>query len=139
MVLNTRKKGRQLVVEIVRILDVRIESSDLVIEAKKHKRTSMAAWAQQSEKEGLGHNKTALAWQIQIPQTPHIYEVFNSGTGQEKGKELNLPARIDIDLLYFAELLQRAEEPRIKELDREMKWLLQKSVDANKAVMRKPE
>ncbi len=84
--------------------DIRVPALDLVIEAKKQARTSMADWAKQSEKEGLGYNKTALAWQI--AKTPHI--------------------RIDISLGYFANLLMRAEEPKIKEPDREMKWLLEK-------------
>ncbi|HDY66252.1 MAG TPA: hypothetical protein ENH85_00520 [Candidatus Scalindua sp.] len=118
--MNTRQKGRQLVKEVIRILkefnlncyevvgsgsglekgDIRVPALDLVIEAKKQARTSMADWAKQSEKEGLGYNKTALAWQI--AKTPHI--------------------RIDISLEYFANLLKRAEEPKIKTMDREMKW-----------------
>ena len=134
---NTRQKGRELVKEIVRRLkenglscyevvgsgagilkgDIRVESLDLVIEAKKHKRTSMSDWAKQSEKEGLGYNKTALAWQI--PKTPHI--------------------RIDIDLDYFCELLKRAEEPRIKELDRKISWDIQRLVEAGKKVIKQLE
>ena len=135
---NTRQKGRQLVKEVIRILkdefniqayevvgsgagkekgDIRVYSSDLVIEAKKQKRTSMSDWVKQSEKEGLGYNKTALAWQI--PQTPHI--------------------RIDIDLCYFAELLKRAEEPKIKEPDRSLKWDIQRLVDAGKRVIKQLE
>jgi hypothetical protein len=124
--MNTRQKGRQLVLEVIRILkdeynidchetvgsgsgtrekgDIRVPALNLVIEAKKQKQVSMASWATQSEKEGLGYNKTALAWQI--PQTPHI--------------------RIDIDVCYFAELLQRAEEPKVKEPDREMKFDLER-------------
>jgi len=137
--MNTRQKGRQLVKEVIRILkdeynidchetvgsgsgtrekgDIRVPALNLVIEAKKQKQVSMASWATQSEKEGLGYNKTALAWQI--PQTPHI--------------------RIDIDLCYFAELLKRAEEPKIKEPDREMKWLIQKLVDTGKQVIKRLE
>ena len=121
---NTRQKGRQLVKEVIRILkdeysidchetagsgatnrekgDIRVPALNLVIEAKKQKQISMSAWAKQSEKEGLGYNKTALAWQI--PQTPHI--------------------RIDIDLCYFAELLKRAEEPKIKEMDRKTSYVV---------------
>ena len=97
--------------------DVRVPSLDLVIEAKKHKRTSMSDWAKQSEKEGLGWNKTALIWQI--PQTPHI--------------------RADIDIRYFADLLKRSEQPKMKEPDKEMKWLLQKAVDTLKQIIKKLE
>jgi len=122
--MNTRQKGRQLVKEIVRRLkennlpcyevvgsgsgllkgDIRVEPLDLVIEAKKHKQISMINWVKQSEKEGLGINKTALAWQI--PATPDI--------------------RIDVSLEYFIDLLKRAEEPLIKEPDREMKYDLER-------------
>ena len=135
MVLNTRQKGRTLVKEIIRRLkeeglscyevvgsgaglekgDIRVTSLDLVIEAKKHKGTSMSDWAKQSEKEGLGYNKTALAWQI--AKTPHI--------------------RIDIDLMYFAELLKRAEEPRLKQSDRELWYDLERLVNAAKAVIKR--
>jgi hypothetical protein len=134
MVLNTRQKGRQLVKEAIRIFkecglscyevvgsgsglekgDIRIPSLDLVIEAKKQKAVSLASWAKQSEKEGLGINKTALVWQI--PQTPYI--------------------RADIDLVYFAELLKRAQEPRIKEPDLQMKWLLTKLKEYCQAIIK---
>jgi len=132
--LNTRQKGRQLVKETIRILkddfnldchetagsgstnrekgDIRVPALDLVIEAKKQKKTSMSNWAKQSEKEGLGYNRTALVWQI--PNTPHI--------------------RADIDLCYFAELLQRAAEPKIKEPDRNMKCWLGRLKDTIKQV-----
>ena len=97
--MNTRQKGRILVLAVIKKLkdendlhcyevvgsgsglekgDIRVPNSDLVIEAKKHAKTSMSSWAKQSEKEGLGYNKTALCWQI--PNTPHI--------------------RIDIDIEY---------------------------------------
>lgn len=135
--INTRQKGRKLVKEIVRHLkeeniscyevvgsgagllkgDIRVESLDLVIEAKKQKQISMANWAKQSEREGLGYNKTALAWQI--PKTPDI--------------------RIDICLEYFINLLKRAEEPKIKTQDKEMKWLIQKMVDVSKQVIKRLE
>ena len=133
--MNTRQKGRQLVKEIIRRLkdefsldcyevvgsgaglekaDIRVPSLDLVIEAKKQKQISMPSWVKQSEKEGLGINKTALAWQI--PQSPEI--------------------RIDISLEYFAYLLKRAEEPKIKIMDRELKFKIQRLVDAGRAVIR---
>lgn len=132
--LNTRQKGREIVKEVIARLkenglkcyevvgsgagllkgDIRVESLDLVIEAKKHKRTSMSDWAKQSEREGLGYNKTALAWQI--PKTPHI--------------------RIDIDLDYFCELLKRAEEPKIKALDRQARWDCERLVEDAKKVIK---
>ena len=132
---NTRQKGRELVKEVVRWLkdeskidcyevvgsgaglekgDIRVPSLDLVIEAKKHKRVSIASWVKQSEKEGLGINKTALAWQI--PKTPDI--------------------RIDITLEYFGNLLKRAEEPKIKLMDRDLKFKIQRLIDAGKSVLR---
>ena len=131
---NTKQKGRKLVKEIVRRLkeedlscyevvgsgagllkgDIRVESLDLVIEAKKHKQLSMLNWVKQSEKEGLGYNKTALAWQI--PNTPDI--------------------RIDISFEYFCELLKRAQEPKIKEPDREMRYKIQRAVESLKALLK---
>ena len=137
--MNTRQKGRQLVKETIGVLkdeyglechevvgsgsgnrekgDIRVPALNLVIEAKKHKRTSMSDWAKQSEKEGLGFNKCALVWQI--PNTPHL--------------------RADIDLCYFAELLKRAEEPKVKEPDRQLKWKIQRLVDAGKLVIKELE
>lgn len=134
---NTRKKGRELVKETVKRLkeeglhcyevvgsgagklkgDIRVESLDLVIEAKKQKQISMTTWVRQSEKEGLGYNKTALVWQI--PNTPDI--------------------RADIDLGYFCELLKRAEEPKMKEPDRELKWELTRLVEIAKRIIKKIE
>ena len=134
--MDTRQKGRKLVLETIRIFkdefniechetvgsgsgtrekgDIRIPALNLVIEAKKQKQVSMSKWAEQSEKEGLGFNKTALIWQI--PKTPHI--------------------RADIDLCYFAELLKRAEEPKLKEPDRQLKWKIQKGVDILKSIIK---
>jgi len=137
--INTRQKGRELVKEVIAILkdengiecyetvgsgsgtrdkgDIRVPALDLVIEAKKHKRVSMTDWAKQSEKEGLGYNKTALAWQI--PQTSDI--------------------RIDIDVRYFANLLKRAEEPKMKQPDREMKYELMRLVETAKRIIKRLE
>jgi Holliday junction resolvase len=132
--INTRQKGRKLVREIVRRLkeeglscyevvgsgagllkgDIRVESLDLVIEAKKHKQISMVSWVKQSEKEGLGINRTALAWQI--PATPDI--------------------RIDVSLEYFIDLLLRAQGPKIKQVDREMRYKIQRAVDSLKALLK---
>ena len=134
---NTRQKGRELVKEIVRRLkegglscyevvgsgagllkgDIRVESLDLVIEAKKHNQVKLTTWVKQSEREGLGINKTALAWQI--PKTPDI--------------------RIDISLGYFMDLLKRAEEPKIKAMDRDLKFKIQRLVDAGKSVIKELE
>jgi len=139
LIMNTKQKGRQLVLEVIRILkdeyglechevagsgagnrekgDIRAPALDLVIEAKKHKRVSISEWAKQSEREGLGYNKTALVWQI--PNTPHI--------------------RADIDICYFAELLKRAREPKIKEIDKRMSWDIKMLIQSAKKVVKQLE
>jgi len=134
--INKRQKGRQLVVAVIRKFkdendlycyevvgsgsglekgDIRVPNSDLVIEAKKHAKTSISSWAKQSEKEGLGYNKTALAWQI--PNTPHI--------------------RIDIDIDYFIDLLKSSGNAIIKSEDRDMKYALQNLKNSINGVLKR--
>ena len=123
---NTRQKGRAFVKIIIARLeeyglksyevsgsgagltkgDIRIDALNLVIEAKDHKQISVAQWVEQSEKEGLGVNKTALFWRH--PKSPSS----------------NPDIRVDISLEYFAKLLKKNSEPMIKEPDREMKYRL---------------
>ena len=121
---NTRQKGRAFVKIIIARLaeyglksyevsgsgvglekgDIRVDSLNLVIEAKDHKQISVAQWVEQSEKEGLGVNTTALFWRH--PKSPSS----------------NPDIRVDISLEYFAKLLKKNSEPMIKEPDREMKY-----------------
>jgi len=120
---NTRQKGRRFVKEIIDIFrreideatyevvgsgagpdkgDVRVPKLDLVIEAKDHKKISVAQWIEQAEEEGLGFSDYALIWKH--PRNKEFY--------------------VDIPLNYFIELLKKYEEPKIKEPDRELKWKL---------------
>ena len=125
---NTRQKGRAFVKIIISRLaeyglksyevvgsgagltkgDIRIDALNLVIEAKDHKQISVAQWVEQSEKEGLGVNKTALFWRH--PKSPSS----------------NPDIRVDISLEYFAKLLKKNSEPMIKEPDRSLKYKLER-------------
>ena len=138
---NTRQKGRKLVVQSLQTIhqyfsdgyevngsgaglekgDIRIPSVDLVIEVKNHKQINMAHWVRQSEREGLGYNRTALLWKT--PESPQDDPAM----------------RIDIDIRYFLDLLKRSQEPKIKTPDRELKWEIKKLIQSAKQVIKKLE
>ena len=132
---NTRQKGRAFVVKVVKILkteldsstyevsgsgagldkgDIRIPSLDLVAEAKDWNTISMGQWVKQSEKEGLGYSKTAVIWSV--PKSPDI--------------------RVDIPLDFFIDLAKRYKEPKIKVLDRELRWKIERLVNSAKVVIK---
>lgn len=136
---NSRQKGRKLVKIIIDLLrnkvdrgtyevvgsgagldkgDIRVPSIDLVIEAKNCETLSMKKWTKQSEREGLGHSNTALAWR------------------HPDSSQANPEIRIDISLEFFIDILQRYKEPVMKELDQNMKWKLQRMIDSAKAVLK---
>lgn len=123
--MNKRQKGRAFVKKIIAILrqevdkatyevvgsgagtdkgDIRVPRFDLVIEAKDHKKVSIAEWTGQSDAEGLGYSRTALFWRH--PKSPSA----------------NPDIRVDIGVDYFIELLKRAGEPIKKKEDREFQY-----------------
>ena len=124
MMVNTRQKGRILVLAIIEQLrqeidtstyevagsgagldkgDIRVPLMDLVIEAKNQKTINVAKWTEQADREGLGHSNTALMWKH--PKNGTI--------------------RVDIDLGYFIDLAKRYKEPKIKAPDRNLRWKLE--------------
>ena len=140
--MNKKQKGRKLVLQIVKRLrneldisayevagsgagldkgDIRIPILDLVIEAKNSQTISMAKWTEQSEREGLGHSKTALMWRH--PKSP-----------------LERPEiRVDISLDYFIDLAQRYKEPKIKAPTREVSWKIKHSIQSLKTLLKELE
>lgn len=137
--MNKRQKGRAFCKKIIEILrkeldegtyevvgsgagkdkgDIRVPACDLVIEAKDHKAAQVAAWTEQSEREGLGYSATALMWKH--PKSPSA----------------NPEIRVDISLDYFIELLKKSKEPTIESNDREFKYKLQRLISSAKEVVR---
>ena len=140
--MNTRQKGRQFVLKIIKRLrneldtatyevsgsgagldkgDIRIPSLDLIIEAKDQKQPKVASWIKQSDREGLGYSKTALMWRHP--------DSFSS----------NPDVRVDITLDLFIELAKRYQEPLIKESDRETAYLLKSLKEIIRRVLNKLE
>jgi hypothetical protein len=133
---NTRQAGRAFVKRIIEKLkdidpatyeivgsgagkekgDLRIPRFDLVGEAKDHTKAQVAAWVEQSEKEGLNVNNTALFWRH--PKSP-------------KG---NPDIRVDISIDFFKELLSRYGEPKIKSEDRTFLYKLSRLKEAIREV-----
>ena len=138
---NTKQKGRKLVIQSLQTIhqyfsdayevngsgsglekgDIRIPSVDLVIEAKNHKKINIGNWVRQSEREGLGYNKTALLWKT--PDSPQDDPAI----------------RIDIDIRYFLDLLKRSQEPKIKVQDRELSYEIRRLIQSAKQVIKKLE
>lgn len=139
--MNARQKGRAFVLKCIDRLkpldeatyevagsgagrdkgDIRVPRFDLVIEAKDQNKVSMADWTLQADRQNLGYSKSALLWRH--PQSPSS----------------NPDIRVDIDLDYFVELLERAGEPKIKKEDRQMQWKLQALINAAKALLKEIE
>ncbi len=138
--MNTRQKGRFFVLKIIKILkreldpatyevsgsgasldkgDIRIPILDLVVEAKDHKKISLAKWVRQSEREGLGHSKTAVIWKM--PDSPSA----------------NPDIRVDIPLDYFIDLANGYKDPKIENPDRETAWLIKSAITILKKLLKR--
>jgi len=138
--MNTRQKGRAFVKKVIERLkeidsgtyeivgsgagkekgDLRAPLFDMVGEGKDQKQLAMREWTRQSEKEGLGYNKTFLAWRH--PDSPSA----------------NPDIRIDISIEFFIELLKKSKEPKTAErqLQSGEKWKIQRLVQSAKEVMK---
>lgn len=139
--MNTRQKGRSFVKKIIAVLDIyfpkiahevsgsgsgnrekgdiRIDSLNLVIEAKDCKKISMADWTVQTERQGMTGDRTALIWRH--PASP----------------SMNPEMRVDISMDYFIELLQRSAEPKTQNPDRDFKWKVENLKRAANEVLKK--
>lgn len=101
--------------------DLRIPRFDIVGECKDSQVISMGEWTDQSEKEGLGYNRTVLFWRH--PKSPRT----------------NPNIRVDISLDFFMEMVARFGEPMIKKTDREFRWKLGRLVQTAKEIIKELE
>lgn len=93
-----------------------------LIEAKSHKATSVLSWIDQAKEQARIGNHDPDKWVL----------VFRDPRSPEE----NPTAYAVIDVHEFLELLKKNSEPLIKEPDRQLKYDIQRLVDAGKKVIK---
>ncbi len=93
-----------------------------MIEAKNWNSTSIQTWIDQAKEQAKKGNFNPEKWAL-------VYR-------DPRSPEANPTIYTVIDFYQFLDLLKRYSEPRIKAPDQDMRWKIQRLVDAGKAVIK---
>jgi len=98
---------------------------DFLLEIKNQKTIKIKEWIDQAREQARAGNYNANKWALifRDPRTP----------------ETKPDIYVTIDLWEFLTLLKKAQEPKIKEPDREMTWKIKSLVEAAKRVIKELE
>lgn len=96
-----------------------------LLEAKNQRTLKIQEWIRQAREQARIGNYDRDKWGL----------VFKNPESPDANPEMF----IAIDFFQFLDLLKRYSEPRIKKPDREIKWKIQRLIDAGKAVIKELE
>ena len=96
-----------------------------LLEAKNWDKIKILEWIRQAKEQAQKGNYDSDKWGL----------VFKDPNSPEERPEVY----VTLDFYQFLKLLKKNEEPRIKEPDRELRWKLQRLIDAAKSALKEIE